>query len=174
MKLARSFVAIMAIAALAACDEEEDPTDPNGGGDAIVVADLAGAYQIGSFTYDVDDSDDVLNLTQIGMGVTQLTVQSSGAFTGTLRFPDPATGTPTDYPIGGTIVLANATASNADLTINFDAATQALGILDASESGTVSLSGDDLTLTLTEVTVPDGTGPLAGLEADLIMVATRS
>ena len=171
MKLARSVVAIMAIAALAACDDDDD--NGTGPGDDIVVADLAGSYQIGSFTYDHDDSNESVNLTPLGMGVTELEVEADGSFTGTLVFPHPSTGEPTPFPIGGDISISNADDDEADLTIAFDAATQALGLLDASETGTVSLSGNTLTLVLTEVTVPQGL-PGGGANANLIMVATRS
>ena len=168
MKLARSFVAIMAIAALTACDDE-DPTET----DPIVVADLAGEYTISSFTYIPDAGGANVNLTSLGMGVTELTVESNGAFDGTLVFPHPSTGEPTAFPIGGTISIADADEDDADLTISFDAATQALGILDASETGSLNLDRGDGTLTmrLTEVTIPQGL-PGGGNNADLVMVAS--
>lgn len=169
MKLARNAVVALALAAsVLACDEEgpNEPTNP------IVTADLAGEYTISSFTYTPDEGGAPINLTGLGLGVTELTVETDGDFDGTLRFPHPATGEPTDFPIGGTISIANATTTDADLTIAFDAATQALGILDASESGSLELDNDGtLTMTLTEVTVPQGL-PGGGADADLVMVAS--
>lgn len=170
MKLARNAVVALALAAsVLGCDDDDDPTDS----DPIVLADLAGDYTISSFTYIPDDGGNNVNLTTLGMGVTELTVASNGSFDGTLVFPHPTTGQPTAFPIGGTIAISNADDDDADLTINFNAATQALGILDASETGSLDLDRGDGTLTmrLTEVTVPQGL-PGGGANADLVMVAS--
>ena len=169
MKLARSVVVALAIAgSVVACDDD-DPNDPN---EPITTADLAGDYTISSFTYTPDAGGSPINLTALGLGVTDLAVEADGDFEGTLRFPHPATGEPTNFPIGGTISIANETTTDADLTIAFDAATQQLGILDASETGSLELDNDGtLTMTLTEVTVPQGL-PGGGADADLVMVAS--
>lgn len=168
MKLARNAVVALALAAsVIGCDDEDDPTDS----DPIVVSDLAGDYTISSFTYTPDAGGTPLNLTALGLGVTELNVEASGAFDGTLVFPHPATGENTPFPIGGTIAISNADEDDADLTISFDAATQALGILDASESGEIEVDDGTLIMTLTEVTVPEGL-PGGGADADLTMVAS--
>ena len=169
MKLMRSLAPLAAVVLLTAGMCDDDSTDPD---NDITTADLAGDYTISSFTYTPDAGGAPINLTGLGLGVTALSVEADGSFEGTLRFPHPATGTPTNFPIGGTISLANETTTDADLTIAFDAATQALGILDATETGSLGLASDGtLTMTLTEVTVPAGL-PGGGAEADLVMVAS--
>lgn len=167
MKIARNVALMLAVAfAVGACDDD-DPTDE--GGD-IVVADLAGSYSVSTFEYEEDDTGNSFDLRDAQLGLTEITVQSNGDFDGTLAFPQ---GT---FAIGGTILLSNTTSTGGTLTINFDAATQALGVLDAQEIGTFTwdASSETLTMVLTEVTVPAGTpGLTAEANADLTMVVTR-
>jgi len=168
MKLARSAVLMLALAtAVGACDDDDDPTGNNN----VTVAELAGSYDIDSFIYTADDGSGSFNLTPVGLGLQSITVQTNGNFSGVLVFPDPQTGNPTPFNIGGTIVLSG---SNG-LTINFDQATQALGILDASETGTFTWNEnlEVLVLTLTEVTAPAGTPGFAGEDSNLTMTVTR-
>lgn len=171
MKLARNLFLMLAVAAsLTACDDDDDPTDPNNGGDPIAVADLAGEYTVSSFTYITDETGDQTNLTPMGLGVTDLAVASDGSFDGTLIFPTEAGNQ--SFELLGDIELSNTTETRADITVNFEGAVVTTGVLSESEAGFIELSGNTLTMTLTEVTVP--TGPAAGADANLVMVATRN
>lgn len=167
MKLARTFVAIIAVAAVAAC--EEDPAD-----EGPTLADFGATWNVQSFTYVADaDASKTTNLSAIPAtqggpyGITSLTIATNGSFTGNLRLP----GSPIDpIPIGGQIVLG----SGNNLTVDFDAATEGTGVL-SDESGTFAFSNNrqTLTLVLPDVTFDHSLSGQAGEESDLTIVATR-
>lgn len=168
MKLARSFVAIMAVAALVACDE--DPTDPE-------EVSLAGTYTVSTFAYQADAGGDPVNLALIPAGsggpygITTMTVAADNSFNGSLRLPT-ANG-PVAFPIGGDITLSG---SNG-ISIEFDAATNALDQLDPVEAGTYSMVGNTLTITLPDVTFDFGAlvgTPTGDTPSSLTIVGTRS
>lgn len=170
MKLARSFVAVMAIAALTACDEDpEGPEeDPN----------IAGVYTVSEFRYTSDASGGPsVDLASIPAssggpyGILNMTVASDNSFTGQLKLPTP-TG-PQTFPIGGEIEFM----SGSNVRIDFDAQTDALQQLDDFEDGTLTMSGNTITIILPNVTFDYGvlTGtPSGDVESDLRIVGTRS
>ena len=169
MKLARSFVAVMAIAALAGCDED-DPTDPD-------PVNLAGVYAVTSFTYTADSGAPSVDLAGIPAaqggpyGILDMTVASDHSFEGVLRLP--TAGGPMNFDIGGDITLSGTNT----ITIAFDAATQALDILDPSETGTYSFVGSTLTITLPDVSFDFGAlagTPSGEVASNLTIVGTRS
>ena len=168
MKLARSFVAIMAITALTACDDD-DPTD-----EGVTIADFAGTWTVQSFTYTADDNPSTTtNLAAIPAsaggpyGITTLTISNTGSFTGNLRLP----GAPIDpIPIGGQVVLG----SGNNVTVDFNAATEALGVI-TDEAGTYAFSNNrnTLTLDLPDVTFDHTLSGQTAVDSDLRIVATK-
>ncbi len=168
MKFTRAFVAILSIAALTACDDENG----TGNDDDVVLADLAGEWTVQSMTYEGDDSAEEFDLAAVGMGITELNIASDGSFDGTLIFP--TTGGPQTVPIGGEISISDTDDNSGNLAIDFDEDTEAIGLF-ADEAGTFSLtaSGSGLTVVLPDVTFPPGLpGTTAGADADLTIVAT--
>lgn len=167
MKLARNAVMVMFMAAaVVACDEEGDPT-------GIEVSALAGVYSVQTFEYEADDGSNSFDLATVPAqqggpwGIISMTVETDGSFEGVMKLP--SGGTIQTFPVGGNIQI---TGDNT-MRIDFDAQTDSLGILDDFEDGTFSLSGNTLTLVLTNVTF-DFT--LSGAEpepADLTIIATR-
>ncbi len=167
MKFTRSFVAILAIAAFAACDD-----DGTGNDDDVELSDLEGEWTVQSMTYEGDDSAEEFDLAAVGMGITELNIDADGSFDGTLIFP--TTEGPQTVPIGGDISISDTDSNSGNLSIDFDEATEEIGLF-ADEAGTFSLtsSGNGLTVVLPEVTFPPGLpGTTAGAEADLTIVAT--
>lgn len=170
MKLARSFVAIMAIAALTACDDDDDPTDtdPN----------IAGTYTVTEFRYTADQTGGPsVDLASIPAGsggpygILTMTVASDNSFTGSLKLPT-STG-PQTFPIGGDIEFTG----GSNVRIDFNAATDALGQLDDFEDGTLTMSGNTITIILPDVTFDYGvlTGtPSGDVDSSLRIVGTRS
>ena len=140
MKLARSVVAIMAIAALAACDDEDDPTDEG--------SNLEGEYTVSSFEYTADDGDPSVDLASLPAelgcpcGILSMDVDADNNFSGQLRFPgSPAVNISGDLEVDGN-----------DITVDFSDATEQLTGLE-DQSGTFTLtSGGTLTMTLPDVT----------------------
>ena len=138
MKLARSFVAVMAITAFTACDE--DPTDED--------TSLEGEYVVSSFEYTSDDGEREVDLAslpaQLGCpcGILSMDVDSDNNFEGSLRFPgQPAVAISGDLETDGN-----------DITVDFSDATEALtGLEDQDGTFTRSSSGT-LTITLPDVT----------------------
>lgn len=164
MKLARSFVAVMAVAALTACGDD-DPTGPS-----HTIADFAGTWTVQSFTYVADDDPSTsTNLSPLNFGITTLTIASDGSFSGNLRLP----GSPIDpIPIGGQVVLG----SGNNVTIDFNAATEGLpGQPLSDEQGTYAFSnnGNTLTLVLPDVTFDHTLSGQAGVDSNLTIVATK-
>lgn len=167
MKLARSFVAIMAVAALAACGDDPIDEDP----------DIAGVYTVSEFRYTADEGGQSVDLAGIPetsggpYGILSMTVATDNSFTGSLKLPTP-TG-PVTFPIGGDIEF---TGGNT-IRIDFNEATDALQQLDDFEDGTFSLVGNTLTIVLPNVTFDFGalTGTSTGdTESSLSIVGTRS
>ena len=167
MKLARSFVAIMAVATLAACGDDPDEED----------VDLSGVYTVSQFRYQSDANAGLaVDLASIPpssggpYGILDMTVEEDHSFEGTLKLL--VNGVPTPFDAGGNIEL---TGGNG-IRINFDAATQALGILDPFEVGTYSMVGSTLTIDLPNVTFNFGSfgGPNEPVESDLRIVAART
>ncbi|HUF13385.1 MAG TPA: hypothetical protein VMN78_09815 [Longimicrobiales bacterium] len=167
MKLARSFVAIMAVAALTGCDDNGDgDPDPN----------IAGVYTVTEFRYTADESGESIDLAGLPAsvggpyGILDMTVAADNSFTGTLKLPTPAG--PQEFDIGGDIDF---TGGNT-LRIDFDAATDALGQLDDFEDGTFSMIGNTLTIILPNVTFDFGAvgGTPGEVDADLRIVGSRS
>lgn len=167
MKLARSFVALMAVAALTACDDDGDGDDP---------VNLAGVYTVSEFRYTADSGSPSVDLAGIPAssggpyGILDMTVDEDHSFEGTLKLL--VNGVPMTFDAGGDIVLTG----DDNIRINFDAATQALGILDAFEEGTYSMVVNTLTITLPNVTFNFGAfgGANESVDSDLRIVATRS
>ena len=168
MKLNRSFVAIMAIAALTACDDDDDPT----GGDP----DIAGDYEVSQFRYTDDDNAsitiDLASIPPAGggpFGITEMNVASDNSFDGTLVHPQFG-----EIPIGGDIDF---TGGN-NVRIDFNDATDELGFLDDFEDGTLELENNTITIELPDVTFNFHTinpaWPDEAAEADLRIVGTRS
>ena len=168
MKLARSFVAIMAIAALTACDDDDDPTDedPN----------IAGDYEVSEFRYTDDDNAaitiDLASIPPAGggpYGITEMTVATDNSFDGTLVLPGAGA-----IPIGGDIDFTGDT----EVRIDFNEATDLLGVLDDFEDGTLELEGNTITIELPNVTFNfsdiNPAWPDEDAEADLRIVGTRS
>ena len=170
MKFTRSFVAIMAIAALTACDDDDDPTDE---GDVI-----AGEYTVSEFRYTADAAGGpTVDLAGIGAaqggpyGILEMTVDTDNSFAGVLRLP--TAGGPQNFNIGGDIELSGSD----NITIDFNAATEALGVLDPEESGTYDLNGNTLTITLPDVSFDYGAlagTPSGEIASDLRIVGSRS
>lgn len=149
MKLARSFVAVMAITALTACDD--DPEEPG--------SELEGSYTVSGFTYTPDAGGAGVNLAQLGAsvgcpcGILSMDVDADNNFEGQLKFPGAAAQT-----IGGTL----STDGN-EITIDFNEATHNTTTLE-DETGTFTLtSSGGLTITLPDVTFDyrpfGGSGP---------------
>ena len=165
MKLARSFVAIMAVAALGACGDE-DPEETT----------IAGVYTVSEFRYTSDAQDgpevDLAGIPESSggpYGILSMEVEEDHSFAGELMLP----GFAAPYAIGGDITL---TGSNG-IRIDFDAATQALQILDPFEVGTYAMVNNTLTIILPNVTFDFGAlsgNPQGAVESDLKIVGTRS
>ena len=163
MKLARSFVAVMAVAALTACGED-DPTDEG--------PSLAGSYTVSSFTYTPDAGGsgvDLASLTAAGCpcGILSMNVAADNSFSGQLKFPGRPTAT-----ITGDLILSG---SN-NITIDFDQAVHDATDLE-DESGTYVMNNNTLTITLPDVTFDYGalTGnPGTDTPSVLVIVGTRS
>jgi hypothetical protein len=162
MKLARSFVAVMAITALAACDDDDDPTGPES---------LEGSYTVSGFTYSPDsDAHDGVNLSALTVlgcpcGILSMDVDADNHFEGVLKYPGVAA-----QDIAGDIDT-----DGNQITIDFDAATEESAGLE-DESGTYSLtSSGGLTITLPDVTFDfrpfGGAGP--DEPADLVIVGAQ-
>ena len=137
MRIARSIVAVMAIAALTACDE--DPTDED--------TSLEGEYTVSSFTYTADDGSREVDLaslpSQLGCpcGILSMNVDADNNFSGQLRFPgQPAVAITGELETDGN-----------DITVDFSDATEQLTNLE-DQDGTFTLNGGTLTLTLPDVT----------------------
>ena len=166
MKLARSFVALMAIGALTACDED-DPTDsdPN----------IAGVYTVSEFRYTADSGAPSVDLASIPAssggpyGILSMTVASDNSFEGSLKLP--TAGGPMTFDIGGDIEL-----DGDNITIDFDAAPEALGVLDPEETGTYVMTGNTLSIELPDVTFNFGSfgGANENVDANLEITGTRS
>lgn len=167
MKLARSFVAIMAIASLTACDDEDGGTDPE--------PNIAGTYTVSEFRYTADSGAPSVDLASIPAGsggpygILSMTVAADNSFEGSLKLP--TAGGPMTFDIGGDIEL-----DGDDITIDFDAATEALGVLDPEESGTYAMAGNTLSITLPDVTFNFGSfgGADEDVDANLEITGTRS
>lgn len=165
MKLTRSFVAILAIAALTACDDEDDPTDegdPN----------IAGDYDVSEFRYTDDDNPAItFNLSSLNppMGITSMEVASDNSFSGTLVHPSFGA-----IDIGGDIEFTG----EEEIRIDFDEQTDQLGFLDDFEDGSLELEGNTITIVLPDVTFNfsdlNPAWPDEDAEADLRIVGTRS
>ena len=167
MKLARNAVMVMFMAAaVAACDEEGDPT-------GIEVSALAGVYSVQTFEYEADDGSNSFDLatvpaTQGGpWGILDMTVATDGSFEGEMKLPTPQ-GVQT-FAVGGDIAIT----SDSTMRIDFDAQTDALGLLDDFEDGTFTLNGNTLTLVLTNVTFDFTLSGGEPVPADLTIIATR-
>ncbi|HSH45283.1 MAG TPA: hypothetical protein VK966_05480, partial [Longimicrobiales bacterium] len=146
----------------------DDPADP----DPDPEAELAGSYDVQTFRYDADDSDQSLDLALIPAaqggpwGILEMTVETDGAFDGTMKLPTPAG--VQEFDVGGDIEVTGP----GTVRIDFDTATDALGVLDDFEDGTYAISGDVLTLVLPDVTF-DFTQSGDEVDADLTIVASR-
>jgi hypothetical protein len=142
MKFVRSTaVLVLALFAVAACDEDDGMTD-------VTTADLAGSWVATQFQYSDNDLLTIDAVSDFDGSVT-LDVQSSGAFAGQINVPNL---TPGAVPISGTLSIDPDTDV---LSVTFDAATLALVCPDPvgspetclfqSFDATYTLSGDELT-----------------------------
>ncbi|MBW3554110.1 MAG: hypothetical protein KY466_11395 [Gemmatimonadetes bacterium] len=168
MKLARNAVMAMFLAAtVAACDEVGDTTGPD-------VSALAGVYSVQTFEYVADDGSNSFDLATVPAqqggpwGIVSMTVETDGSFDGVMKLP--SGGTIVTFPVGGVIQITGANT----MRIDFDAETDARGILDDFEDGTFSLNDNTLTLVLTDVTFDFTLSGAEPVPADLTIVATRS
>lgn len=167
MKLARNAVMVIFMAAaVAACDDDGDTT-------GIDVSALAGVYSVQTFEYEEDDGPQRFDLATVPpqnggpWGIVSMTVESDGSFDGVMKLP--SEGTVMTFDVGGDIEI---TGDNT-MRIDFDAETDALGILDDFEDGTFSLNGNTLTLVLTDVTFDFTLSGAEPVPADLTIIATR-
>lgn len=168
MKLARKALMLIVLAAsVAACDE--GPTD-----EGIQVSALAGVYAVQTFEYEADDGSASLDLANIPAtqggpyGITAMEVETDGSFAGTLRLPHE--GAVLEFPLTGEITL---TGGNG-IRVDFNQETIPPGVLDPFEEGTFTLSGNNLTLVLPNVTFDFTMQGNEPVDADLTIVATRS
>lgn len=167
MKLVRNAVMVTFMAAaVAACDDDGDTT-------GIEVSALAGVYSVQTFEYEEDDGDNSFDLATVPAqqggpwGIISMTVATDGSFDGVMKLP--SGGTVQEFDVGGDIEI---TGDNT-MRIDFDAQTDALGILDDFEDGTFSLNGNTLTLVLTDVTFDFTLSGEEPVPADLTIIATR-
>lgn len=165
MKFARNAALMLGLfAAVVACDDDTTDVDP---------VDLSGTYTVETFRYDADASSASLDLASIPpsqggpLGITSMTVASDHSFAGSMRLP--VDGTIVTFDVGGDIEI---TGTNT-MRIDFDEATDELGILDDFEDGTFTLTGDLLTLILPDVTFDFTLSGEEPEDADLTIVASR-
>lgn len=104
---------VAALTAIAACSDDNGGT----GLDEITLADLAGSYDVQSFTFTADDESETIDLIGAG-GTLSLTLLQTGSFTGLLNAPF-LTGTNNDVPFDGTLTLTG----NNTAEVDFDAGT---------------------------------------------------
>ena len=170
MKLTRTFVAIMAIAALTACDDEDDG-DPE--------LDISGDYEVTEFRYTADaNAAMTVDLASIPpqqggpYGITSMVVADDNSFEGEIVLPTP--GGPLPFDVGGDIEFTGGD----DVRIDFDAATDQLGLLDDFEDGTLELENNTITIILPNVTFNfhdvNPSAPDTEAESNLRIVGTRS
>lgn len=169
MKLARNAVLMLAFAVTATACSEDDPSGPP--------AIAAGAYTVSTFRYASDDGTQQVDLATVPAaqggpyGILSMTVNSDMSFTGSLKLP--TSSGPQTFPIGGDI----STSGNNTITIDFDAATNALQVLDPTETGTYTVSGNTLQIVLPNVSFDYGLlvgNPQGEVDSDLTIVGTKS
>lgn len=155
-RLRTASVLALSALALAACDESTT---------SVEIADLAGSWSATQFEY-ADPSFPGFSIDAISDagGTLNVTVQESGAFSGDLRVPGltvDGTGQTITVPVGGTFSINGST-----LSVDFDAATEALGLFGDFDAS-FDLNGDVLTFTTEDTTFdfPDQLEELAGIGA---------
>lgn len=170
MRFARSAVMLLALAVAAtACDDDDDPIDP----DPNPEAELAGTYDVQTFEYEADDGSQSFDLATVPpanggpLGIVDMIVEEDGSFEGTLKLP--VDGAIQTFDAGGDIEITGAGA----VRIDFDAATDALEILDDFEDGTYALANDVLTLILPDVTFDFTQSGAEPVDSELTIVASR-
>ncbi len=103
---------------LVACGDDNGGTGP----DDVTLADLAGSYTVQGFTYTADsDPNTSVNLITAANAEMSVTLLANGTFTGLLNAPA-LTGTSSDVPIAGTLILKG----NDRADVDFDATTNTL------------------------------------------------
>ncbi|HEX6589216.1 MAG TPA: hypothetical protein VF039_09345 [Longimicrobiales bacterium] len=160
MKLARTFTAIMAITAVAACDDNGTGPDDS----------LEGSYTVSGFTYTPDSGGAGVNLAALTVlgcpcGILSMDVDSDNHFEGQLKYPGQDAMT----------IAGDIDTDGNQITIDFDEATETTAGLE-DESGTfTTTSSGGLTITLPEVTFDfrpfGGEGP--DEPATLVIVAAE-
>jgi hypothetical protein len=147
---------VLAALALTACGESTT---------TVEIADLAGSWSATQFEYE-DQSVPGFSVDAISDagGTLNVTVQESGAFSGDLRIPGltvDGMGQTITVPVGGTFSINGST-----LSVDFDAATEALGLL-VDFDASFDLNGDVLTFTTEDADFdfPDAIEELAGIGA---------
>jgi uncharacterized protein YhdP len=165
MRLFRPAGALLMSAALfTACDDT--------GTDPIVMADIAGSWEASSFRYtDASNSSLSLDIITQAQGSLDVTIQSSGAFSGTVIIPGT---TPDDgLPVRGTLTL-NADAGTID--VDFDATTEGFGLFsDFTAAFTLNEAGTILTWTNSDTSFdfPDQIDPRGEVDAVLVVVLEK-
>lgn len=150
-------VLVLSALALTACDESTT---------SVEIADLAGSWSATRFEY-TDQANPLFSIDAISPeigGTLNVTVQETGAFSGDLRIPNltvDGTGQTITVPVGGTFSIDGST-----LSVDFDAATEAIGLLSDFEAS-FDLNGDVLTFVTedTSFDFPDQLEELAGIGA---------
>lgn len=156
---------LLGVAALAACDDSG--TEPT-----VTMADLAGSWEASSFRYsDANNSSLSLDIITQAQGSLDLTIQSSGAFAGTVIIP--GTTPENGVPVSGTLTL-NANAGTID--VDFSTATEQLGLFsDFTADFTLNEAKTRLTWTNpdTSFDFPDQIDPRGEVDAVLVVVLEK-
>lgn len=160
MRVTRTAIPVLLIAALAVACGDDDEVGPDEG---ITLADFAGSWSAERLRWtSTADQTVFVDLIQLG-GTLQVGVDGSGNFTGEAMVPDPGTGQLQSVPLSGSFVLVSQTT----LAVDF-AATVPPPFEDFD--GTFDLSGDVLTILNPDSDFDfdgDGTEEPAGLEVIL-------
>jgi hypothetical protein len=170
MKFTRTFVAIMAIAAVTACGDDDEDGDPE--------LDISGDYEVTEFRYTADaNAAMTVDLASIPpaqggpYGITSMVVADDNSFEGSITLPTGAG--PVTFDVGGDIAFTGGD----DVRIDFDDATDELGLLDDFEDGTLELEGNTITILLPNVTFNfhdvNPAAPDTDAESNLRIVGTR-
>lgn len=176
MKVHRSAAAVlMMAAALAGCDSDDDPT-------GLVIADFQGSWEAETLAFTPTDEESESNPVPFiaAGGALEVTIGSTGNFTGTLTIPAAISpsGEPTPLDVSGTMSLAEDAQGNDIFDVDFDTATEATfdaaGLPFEDFDGPFQLSGNRLTITNETTFDFDFGGPAEAEAASMLMVLART
>lgn len=160
-----SFLLVFLMAGTAACGDDDDD-----GTGVDIMARISGSWQAQSFTYtnDEEPSQSIDVITQL-QGALNVTIQESGAFSGTVSVP-PVTGQQA-VPVSGTLDI-----DGNHIHVDFDQQTEGLGLFsDFDATFTLGNNNNTFTWTATDVTFDfDLQGPGAAVASDLTVVLART